>query len=214
MKARHLGIFGIISLLSYGAMVFLSPLAYPGYDPLSMAISDLSAVGAPSAALAERLNALYGPAAVVNAMAVCVGASACRSKFLKAGIGLFAAMEWISTAGYRIFPLVMGEDIYSFQSVMHILVTVLVVALSILSLVLILAGGRREGITSLSRTAGLCLFCMLAGALGTGLMPKRVFGLFERLSAFSAVVFNAFLGFFLWTGRFPEEDRDIQERSR
>ena len=214
MKARHLGIFGIISLLSYGAMVFLSPLAYPGYDPLSMAISDLSAVGAPSAALAERLNALYGPAAVVNAMAVCVGASACRSKFLKAGIGLFAAMEWISTAGYRMFPLVMGEDMSSFQNVMHILVTVLVVALSILSLVLILAGGRREGITSLSRTAGLCLFCMLAGALGTGLMPKRVFGLFERLSAFSAVVFNAFLGFFLWTGRFPEEDRDIQERSR
>ena len=208
MKLRHLGIFGIISLLSYGAMVFFSPLAYPGYDPLSMAISDLSAVGAPSAALAERLNALYGPAAVVSAMAVCVGASACRSKLLKAGIGLFAAMEWISTAGYRMFPLVMGEDMSSFQNVMHILVTVLVVALSVLSLALILAGGRIEGLPSLSLAAGLCLLCMMAGAMGTGLMPGGVFGLFERLSAFSAVVFNAFLGFFLWTGRFPEEERN------
>lgn len=47
MKLRHLGIFGIISLLSHAAMVFLPPLAYPGYDPLSMVISDLSAVGAP-----------------------------------------------------------------------------------------------------------------------------------------------------------------------
>lgn len=208
MKLRHLGIFGIISLLSYGAMVFFSPLAYPGYDPLSMAISDLSAVGAPSAALAERLNALYGPAAVVSAMAVCVGASACRSKLLKTGIGLFAAMEWISTAGYRMFPLVMGEDMSSFQNVMHILVTVLVVALSVLSLALILAGGRIEGLPSLSLAAGLCLLCMMAGAMGTGLMPGGVFGLFERLSAFSAVVFNAFLGFFLWTGRFPEEERN------
>ena len=142
-------------------------------------------------------------------MAVCVGASGCRSKLLRTGIGLFAAMEWISTAGYRMFPLVMGEDMASFQNVMHILVTVLVVALSVLSLVLILAGGRREGLPSLSLAAGLCLFCMLAGAMGTGLMPKGVFGLFERLSAFSAVVFNAFLGVFLWKGRFPEGERDI-----
>ncbi|MBQ5360827.1 MAG: DUF998 domain-containing protein [Lachnospiraceae bacterium] len=209
MKLRHLGIFGIISLVSYAAMVFLSPLSYPGYDPLSMAISDLGAVGAPSAALAERLNALYGPAAVVSVMAVCVGASGCRSKLLRTGIGLFAAMEWISTAGYRMFPLVMGEDMASFQNVMHILVTVLVVALSVLSLVLILAGGRIEGLSSLSLAAGLCLFCMLAGAMGTGLMPKGVFGLFERLSAFSAVVFNAFLGVFLWKGRFSEGERDI-----
>lgn len=38
MKLRHLGIFGIISLLSYTAMVVFSPLAYPGYDWLSMAV--------------------------------------------------------------------------------------------------------------------------------------------------------------------------------
>ena len=54
MKLKHLGIFGIISLLSYTAMVVFSPLAYPGYYWLSMAVSDLSAVGAPSAALAEQ----------------------------------------------------------------------------------------------------------------------------------------------------------------
>ena len=205
MKLKHLGIFGIISLLSYAAMVFISPLAYPGYNALSMAVSDLSAVGAPSAALAERLNALFGPAAVVSAMAVCVGASGCRSKLLKTGIFLFAAMEWISTAGYRMFPLVLGEEMTSFQNIMHILVTVLVVAFSVLSLVLIAAGGRKDGLFSLSLLAGLCLFFMMAGALGTGLMPKAYFGLFERFSAFSAVVFNAVLGMYLRMGRFPGE---------
>ena len=35
---------------------------------------------------------------------------------------------------------------------------------------------------------------MMLGALGTGILPKPVFGLFERLSTFSAVVFNAVLG--------------------
>lgn len=73
MTKNHLGIFGIISLLSYTAMVVFSPLAYPGYDWMSMAVSDLCAEGAPSAALAARLNALFGPCALVSVMAVCVG---------------------------------------------------------------------------------------------------------------------------------------------
>lgn len=35
-RLRMLGVLGIISLLSYTAMVVFSPLAYPGYDWLSM----------------------------------------------------------------------------------------------------------------------------------------------------------------------------------
>ncbi len=38
MKLTKLGICGIISLLSYTAMVVFSPLVYPGYDWLSMAV--------------------------------------------------------------------------------------------------------------------------------------------------------------------------------
>ena len=59
MKLSHLGIFGVISLLSYGAMVFFSPLAYPGYDWMSMAVNELSAVGAPSRELAAQLKTVY-----------------------------------------------------------------------------------------------------------------------------------------------------------
>ena len=205
MKLKHLGIFGIISLLSYTAMVVFSPLAYPGYNWLSMAVSDLSAVGAPSAALAERLNALFGPCAVVSVMAVCVGATGCRSKLLKTGIGSFAAMEWITVVGYKMFPRVQGVAASSFQNVMHLLVTALVVLLSIISLLLIAIGGRKERLPSLSNWAIGCLAAMMIGALGTGIMPKSVFGLFERFSTFSAVVFNAILGVYLLRGTFPAQ---------
>lgn len=78
-----LGIFGVISLLSYTAMVVFSPLAYPGYDWMSMAVSDLSAEGAPSRELANQLNALFGPCGLVSVMAVCVGVAGCRSKVLR-----------------------------------------------------------------------------------------------------------------------------------
>ena len=200
MKLKYLGIFGIISLLSYTAMVIFSPLAYPGYDWLSMAVSDLSAVGAPSAALAERLNALFGPCAVVSVMAVFVGAAGCRSKLLRTGIGFFAAMEWITVVGYKMFPWVQNEAASSFQNMMHILVTILVVVFSIVSLVLIAIGSRKEPLPSIGNWAIGCLTAMMLGALGTGILPKSVFGLFERFSTFSAVVFNAVLGVYLLKG--------------
>ena len=69
-RLRKLGILGIISLLSYMAMVVFSPFAYPGYDWLSMAVSDLSAEGAPSAELASQLNALFGPCGLVSIIGI------------------------------------------------------------------------------------------------------------------------------------------------
>lgn len=81
-----LGICGIISFLSYTAMVIFSPLAYPGYDWMTMAVSDLTAEGAPSLVLATQLNSLFGPCAVVSIMAVCIAISHYKSKSFKFGI--------------------------------------------------------------------------------------------------------------------------------
>ena len=103
-RLRMLGVLGIISLLSYTAMVVFSPLAYPGYDWLSMAVSDLSAEGAPSAGLANQLNALFGPCGLDSIMAVCVGVAGSKAKLMKLGIYFFAAMEWICNVGYHLFP--------------------------------------------------------------------------------------------------------------
>ena len=106
-------------------------------------------------------------------------------------------MEWITVVGYKMFPLIQGEAVSAFQNMMHILVTVLVVLFSIISLVLIAVGGRKEQLPSLSNWAIGCLAAMMIGALGTGILPKSVFGLFERFSTFSAVIFNAVLGTYL-----------------
>ena len=201
-RLRMLGILGIISLLSYTAMVVFSPLAYPGYDWLSMAVSDLSAEGAPSEDLANQLNALFGPCGLVSIMAVCVGVVGCKSKVLKLGIYFFAAMEWVCNVGYKLFPWVSDAPASNPQNVMHLLVTVLVVVLSLASLVLVAIGAGKEQLKSLSIWAIVCLAAMMIGPIGTALLPKAVFGLFERFSTFSAVVFNAVLGIYLMKGRF------------
>ena len=116
-------------------------------------------------------------------------------------------MEWITVVGYKMFPLVQGEAVSTFQNAMHIVVTALVVLFSIIFLVLIAIGSRKEPMLSLSNWAIGCLTVMMIGALGTGIMPKSVFGLFERFSTFSAVVFNAVLGVYLLKGMFPTQEQ-------
>lgn len=197
---KRLGILGIISLLSYTAMVVFSPLAYPGYDWMRMAVSDLSAKGAPSAALAAQLNSLFGPCAIVSITAVCIGISGCKLKKLKWGIYCFAAMEWICNVGYELFPWISGAAASEPQNIMHLAVTILVVVLSLTALPLVAAGAKGKALRPLRIWAIVCLVAMIVGPLGTALLPEAVFGLFERFSTFSVVVFNAVLGIYLLNG--------------
>lgn len=207
---KRFGVFGIISLLSYTAMVVFSPLAYPGYDWLSMAVSDLCAEGAPSESLASQLNALFGPCALVSVMAVCVGITGCKVRPLKLGIYCFATMEWVCNVGYEMFPWVSSAAATEPQNVMHFIVTVLIVVLSLAALILIIVGAKGKNLTALRIWAIICLAAMLIGPAGTALLPKTLFGLFERFGTFSAVVFNAVLGMDLMNGAlcFPAGDSE------
>lgn len=206
MKLSRLGILGLISLLSYTAMVVLSPLAYPGYNWMTMAVSDLSAVGAPSAELADRLNCLFGPCGIVSIMAVCVGVSNVPSKIFRNGVYCFAAMEWVCDVGYDCFPWIADAKSANIQNIMHLLVTALVVLFSLMSLVLIALSAKMVNLSSLGVWATVCLIAMILGPIGTGLMPKSVFGIFERFSTFSAVIFNAVLGMYLFLGKYEKAE--------
>ena len=212
-RLRLLGLLGVVSLLSYSAFVFISPFFYPGYDWLSSAVSDLCAADAPSLSVANRLNALFGPCGVVSATAVWVASARNRSKLLKSGVSSFLIMEWVCYVGYELFPWISGDSSSSFGNIMHLLVTVLVVLFSILSMVLIALSGKMSGISSLSVWALSALIMMTLGAIGTGVMPKAVFGLFERFSTFSTVIFNAILGLYLYWGKLtpsiPRENNPI-----
>lgn len=59
---QKLGLLGIVSLLSYTAAVVFSPLAYPGYDWMAQAVSDLSAAVALGMMLVGALGMKIIPA--------------------------------------------------------------------------------------------------------------------------------------------------------
>ena len=196
---QTLGLLGIVSFLSYAAAVIFSPLAYPGYDRLAQAVSDLSAANAPSLALWNRLSALYAVCEPLCAVLCLIGAQSHKNKLLRTGIALFAAMECISAVGYRMFPLSESGYAGAFQDVMHIIITAVVVLLSIVSLgVIIAAGAKDKACRSYGVCAAIALTMMLVGALGTKLAPAKYFGATERFSVFAATGFNAALGLHLF----------------
>ena len=199
-----LGLTGVLALLSYTAAVVFSPLAYPGYNWMAQAVSDLSAEAAPSRQLWNQLAAPYNICGVVCATCVALFVSHERvsSRLFRIGVYLFMAMNWVSALGYGVFPLTDGgKEIASFQEMMHMVVTVAVVLLSIASLVcLIIAGCREKSVRGIGLWAALALVLMMVGSIGTGIVPPQYFGVVERFSVFAAVGFNAVLGMYLFHG--------------
>lgn len=196
---QKLGLLGVISLLSYTAAVVFSPLAYPGYNWTAQAVSDLSAANSPSLALWNQLSTFYNVCEVLCTTVVCIGIQGKKTKLLRVGIYIFAVMEWVSAIGFRMFPLSDSGYAGIFQDQMHIITTVLVVVLSIISLtVIIIAGAKDISCRSYGICAGIALCMMLVGALGMKIVPEAYFGVVERFSVFAATGFNAALGIHLF----------------
>lgn len=198
---NYMGLLGIVSLLSYTAAVLFAPRAYPGYDWMAQAVSDLSAESAPSRLLWNRLAAPYNACGLLCVMMACVYLSERKAgnRALRLGVYLFAAMNWVSALGYAMFPLSEAGGSASFQNAMHLAVTASVVALSILSLAVIIAGGlHKRTCPPLAACAAAALGLMMAGAIGVNAVPPRYFGIPERFCVFAAAGFQAALGVYLF----------------
>ena len=196
---NYCGLLGLVAFLSYTAAVVFSPLAYPGYDWMAQAVSDLSASNAPSLQLWNQLSSLYNVCTLVCAMMVCVGIQGKKTRLLRVGIYLFTIMEWVSAVGFGMFPLSESGYAGTFQDKMHIFSTMIAVLLSIVSLILIIiAGVKDKSCRSYGIFAAIALGMMMIGAMGMNVVPKDYFGIVERFSVFAVIGYNAVLGIELY----------------
>ena len=202
---RLLSLSGVIAALFYFLHVFFGIQNYPDYNSLSQAVSDLTATDAPSFVVASRFSSLYSLFAVLGCTFLCLIVSNQINKTFRLGIYLYTIMNWVSSVGYTLFPLSSKGFQGAFQDIMHFyVVTIAVVLLSIVSLILIFIGGRRNKETKGIAILGLiALISMFLGSIGTGVAPKEYFGVFERFSVFSVVIYTALLGLFGYTYKNP-----------
>ena len=95
---QKLGLLGVVSFLSYTAAVVFAPLAYPGYNWMAQAVSDLSAANAPSLALWNQLSALYNVCEVVCVTVVCIGIGGAENQTAPLG-NLFVCCDGVDLSG-------------------------------------------------------------------------------------------------------------------
>ena len=82
-----------------------------------------------------------------------------------------------------------------------VIMTALVVLLSIVSLILIAVGSFRDHRKGLGFLSLAALACMFFGAAGSMNLPKEIFGIVERFSTYSAVVFTGILGVYWYRAK-------------
>lgn len=99
---------GLVSTLLYAIMDLVGALSWPGYDPSSQAISELSAIGAPTAERLAPLQTLYNILLALFGAGVWVTAEG-RTKMRWCG-GFIIALAALGI-GWALFPMnLRGEE--------------------------------------------------------------------------------------------------------
>ena len=198
MKKRKLinwlCLLGILSVIFYLLHDVIGSIYYPNYNWLSQAVSDLTATDADSFIISSNLSKIYGIFTCVCTALLCILVEN-HNKQLKLGVYLFTVMSYTSAIGYSLFPLSSSGYDGSIVSFIHVyIVTSTVVILSIASLILMAIGFFKEKRKSYGIIAITALILMFIGAIGSANVPKEYFGLVERFSTYSAVIFTGVLG--------------------
>jgi hypothetical membrane protein len=205
---QWLSLSGFVAIILYFVHVWVGTANYPGYDSLSQAVSDLTAVSSPSHGIAVFFSSLSSVFNVLFAAVMCFFVRGKINRTFRIGVYAFAAMNTVSAVGYAFFPLTSSGFAGTFQDVMHMVVTGFVVLLTIVSFLLVTIGLFRSHVYKAYAITSLIFFILLfIGSAGTGMMPKAYFGISERVSIFTVILYSGFLAVFA----FLYQNKDINQ---
>ena len=184
---------------------------YPGYEWARQAVSNMTATGSPSFTTSTRFAAVFIAAACVCAALVFLESRGRGNRRLQQGIALFSVTICTMGVGYALFPLDQpgygGEPGGSTNDIIHFfVVTGLVALLGLAALSLIaLSGLRKNGVRWLSIVACVATVGLLGALVGLVIWGVDVglFGLFERIGIYGAVIFQAVLGLYVFFDKQP-----------
>ena len=192
---KHLLICGALSSALYVGTDIIGALLYPGYDPLSQAISEMSAIGAPIAPLLVPLYFAYALLFTAFGIGVWSGGGVSRPMRVTAGcltlVGLLGLFVW------PFFPMHMRGATGSLSDTMHLALGAADVALLTVA---IAAASSRFG-KGFRIYSWATVIVMLATGAATALfvpgvnadLPTPGLGLLERTSLASYLLWIAIL---------------------
>ena len=193
---RIISLFGILAFIFYILHDVLGALNYPGYNPFKQAVSDLTAIDAPSFHIARSLSFIYGIFTILTLLAT-LKLMENKNKVLKRATKTFLITSIVSTIGYTLFPLSSKGYDGSLISFVHVyVITILVVLLSISSLILFIIGFIKEKNKLMIILTIITLLFMMLGAILSSIVNPNYFGVVERFSTYSVVVYTLIIGIY------------------
>jgi hypothetical membrane protein len=192
-----LPVCGIISVVFYFLHVVLGTLLYPGYNPMSQAVSDLTASNSPSRNIAFVFSLLYGLFSLVFSIYFYIYFKQAINTPITLGAAFLCLMTIVSF-GYTFFPLSESGYAGTFQDKMHMAVTAAVVLCTIISLVLFTIGFFKTADHKLLGfiSAGTFLL-LLTGSVLMKLLPREFFGIAERINVYAIVLYIGILSWWM-----------------
>lgn len=209
MARRFLLLCGILSSLLYVGTDIVAGMRYEGYSFSSQAISELTAIGAPTKPLVDRLLSAY--AVLFFSFGIGVLASAGQNRALRVTAGLLLGIA-INGFVWTFFPMHMRGSEFTFTDTMHV---VNAAVASILTLAAIGFGAAAFGKRFCLYSVGTIGMLLLSGVF-TWLNASRIeanqptpwVGTTERINLYGYVLWVAVLAIALLRepGR-KEEDK-------
>ncbi len=189
----------MLATISYFIHVFLGQLLDSNYNPITMDISSLTAVGAPNRTILLFFTTIYGLLSIVFIVSMIFKSSKEYHGLTKLGYFILLIMQITSLFGYGLFPLKGDKNDMNFQNLMHIIVTIVVVFTTVASILVIAIGYiKKDGLKLLGKIClTVSILIILFGALNpiSIAMDIDILGLTERLVIFTLQIFIFFLSF-------------------
>jgi hypothetical membrane protein len=189
MKNKYLLISGIIAALLYIVADIFVSTQYPGYSYTDQAISELSAIGAPTKGLWTILLIVFDPLLV--AFGLGVNKIAGRSRSLRTTGSLLIAWGILGLFWY-LFPMNMRGAIGSTTDTMHLVMSGVTV---FLIMMFIGFGSGTQGkwfrLYSLLTIAVMLIFGAMVGQQAPRVaaqLPTPGMGIMERISVYSPMI--------------------------
>jgi hypothetical membrane protein len=200
---QYLCVAGPIAVLLYLIHVVWGGLAWPGYNPMTQTISELTGSTSPNATALTVLTTTYGVGMVICAIGVVLTMPQLTAPTTtRVGAILLLVMTAASLIGYGLFPLDLSGAVDSFQNLGHYVVTGIVVLCTLGSVWLVGIGLSR---TSAHRRLGLfSVVCASIITIFGGITPAAIAqgwpisGLTERINIFTLLAWVCVLAVYLY----------------
>ena len=196
---KTISFFGLLGSVFYFLHIIFGRIFYENYNPMTQAISDLTAENSPSKNIATIFSGFYGIFTVIFSTAFFVYFINRINKIVNIGSLMFCIMTIISFIGYTFFPLSESGYVGTFQDKIHILVTVLVVVFTIISIIFYIIGFMKTKIYKYIGIISLCtLVLLIIGVMLINMLPKEYFGIAERINVYSIIIYTSILSIWMY----------------